>query len=172
MLRKGTLDNPMVWPEEADYSSTILSKVDGGYALNHVAYGADKFRYTGTYGQEWSDWTDYDGSVTSIPDTAFEGKWWDGQHIQVQYWSSIAQSATHMVHGDLDFSGQRRWPQLLARGSFNNWGFDLGVESSFENDNGDWSIPVSARSSRSARVNEVAADGILAFLRTIECLWV
>ncbi|KAL7417332.1 putative alpha-glucan synthase [Mrakia frigida] len=148
MVRKGAIDNAMVWTVQADYSKTLLTGSAGSWTLNHAAAGAEKFRYSGTYGLTWSDWADYE-ATTSISDDTFNDKFWDDQHIQVQYWSELAGSAAPLVHGDSSTytGGERRVPKLLARGDFNQFGFDQGVPSSFKQagTDGDWELPIIAR---------------------------
>lgn len=142
LLRVGAEDNVMVWDSAADYSSSILTKnSDGSYAINHAANGADKYRYSTNFGQKWSAWQNYE-ATTSVAANEFADNWWKGQHIQVQYWSAIAGSAASMVHGDVDFTGTRKFPQLLARGSFNEWGYDAGTNAHFSNTNGTWTLPM------------------------------
>jgi alpha-1,3-glucan synthase len=141
IVRKGTAENAMVFTDAADYSDTILTESDGVYTINHASPGADKFRYSADFGQTWIDWTDYETTTTANA-TLFEDKWWDGHHVEVQYWSEIAGTASVMVHGDAGWKGRRRFPQLLLRGEFNEWGFDSGREAALKNDEqGVWSMP-------------------------------
>ncbi|KAL7424549.1 hypothetical protein Q5752_000233 [Cryptotrichosporon argae] len=144
LLRVGSDDNVMVYPDN-DYSTTLLSVSDGTYTANHSAAGADKYRYSGNFGQTWSAWADYEQSTT-LNASLFENNWWDGDHVLVQYWSAIAGSAAHAVHADAGYSGhQRRYPQFLARGAFNTWGYDLGVDANFElKDDATWTLPLSS----------------------------
>lgn len=141
MVRKGSYSNPVVFPTEGDYDDNLLTVKDGEYTINHAAPGADKFRYTADFGFTWSPWQDYETS-TKANASRFESGWWEGHHIKVQYWSKIA-GASVMVEGDAGWTGRRRFPQLLVRGKFNNWGFDAGVKSDMHNDgSGTWSIPI------------------------------
>lgn len=141
LVRKGTAENAMVFTGDADYSDSILSESNGEYTITHASPGADRFRYSADFGQTWTAWTDYE-AVTAANATLFEDKWWDGHHVEVQYWSAIAGSASVVVHGDAGWSGRRRFPQLLLRGEFNQWGFDSGRHSAMSNDDqGLWSIP-------------------------------
>ena len=41
MVRKGALDNPMVWTVQADYSKDLLSGSAGSWKLTHKAAGAE-----------------------------------------------------------------------------------------------------------------------------------
>ena len=143
LLRVGKPDNVMVYPSN-DYSQNLLSVSGDTYTLNHTAPGADKFRYSADFGQTWADWQDYSGGTSELNATLFADKWWEGHHVMVQYWSQIAGSGFHVLHGDADYTkGDRRWPQLLARGQFNTWGFDLGAEAHFalDSDNHVWTFP-------------------------------
>ncbi|CED84111.1 alpha--glucan synthase [Phaffia rhodozyma] len=144
IVRKGKLDNPLVFIDEADYSSDLLSGSAGSWTLNHKAAGADLFRYSGTYGIDWSDWFAYE-NTTSLNDSVFDGKFWSGQHIMVQYYSNISGSAAPIVHADADYTGgQRRVPRVLARGTYNQFGYDQGLQASFKqvDDSGNWEMPL------------------------------
>jgi alpha-1,3-glucan synthase len=148
IFRVGAPENPMVYPTEADYSTDLFSVTNGEYKLTHHAPGADKFRWSADFGQTWQPWQDYETEST-LNATVFENKdlWWDGQHVVVQYYSTLAGSAAHMVHADANWNGgQRRWPQLLARGTFNNWGYDLGAAAHFSkpSDDHNWELPISS----------------------------
>lgn len=84
MIRKGTADNILVFPE-ADYSSESLTKVDGKYAFAHKAIGADMLRYSINFGQNWTDWVNWE-PVTEINEQDFLDKelWWPGVHLMAQ----------------------------------------------------------------------------------------
>ena len=160
MVRAGGDDNVMVHPDIADYSDSLLAKTDGKFILNQNSPGADMYRWTADFSQTWSGWMPYQAGQVELNATIFENEdlWWDGHHVQVQYWSRIAMSPNHMVHGDADYKGpHRRFPQLLARGLFNNWGFDLGAKASFKNDNhSSWTFPFMAAWPASLQINVFA----------------
>lgn len=60
-------------------------------------------------------------------------------------WSALATSAAVVVHGDRGYSLPRRVPQLLARGPFNQWGFDQGIPAVMDhNDDGKWELEIMA----------------------------
>lgn len=145
LLRVGASNNVMVYPDSADYSSTLLSVSNGVYTLNHSAPGADMFRYSGNFGQQWSNWSTY-ATTSTLNATYFSNNWWKGEHVVVQYYSSLAGSSNHIVHGDADYTGfERRYPQVLARGSFNTWGYDLGAAASFDlYEASQWKMPLSS----------------------------
>ena len=146
MLRVGQPDNVMVYPNN-DYNANLLTVSGDTYSVNHTAAGADRWRYSADFGQTWANWTDYTGGTTDLNSTMFEKTWWDGHHVMVQYWSKIAGSGFHVVQGDANYDkGNRRWPQLLARGQFNTWGFDLGADAHFSLNSSShvWSFPMMA----------------------------
>jgi len=160
LIRAGGDDNPMVNPNIADYRDDLLTKTDGKYMLNQRVPGADMYRWSADFTQNWSPWTAYQAGEVELNATMFDNEdlWWDGHHVQVQYWSQIAMSSNHMLHGDADYNGpQRRFPQLLARGLFNNWGFDLGAKASFKNDNdSSWTFAFMAAWPASLQLNVFA----------------
>lgn len=84
LLRKGTSDNIMVFPD-SDYDNSAFQYSNGQYTFTHKAYGADMFRYSGNFGQSWSNWTSWE-NVTVIPSDIVSNidTWWTGQHIMVQ----------------------------------------------------------------------------------------
>ncbi|KAI6005611.1 glycoside hydrolase family 13/glycosyltransferase family 5 protein [Pisolithus albus] len=129
LVRKGSADNIMVFPE-SDYDDSALEYTDGEYKFTHKAYGADMFRYSGNFGRSWSNWTNWE-NVTVIPTSVFSNSsnFWAGQHIMVQYWNAAAASASVVLHADLNYNSQRRVPQFLARGPYNQWGYDQGLPS-------------------------------------------
>ncbi|TFY55439.1 hypothetical protein EVG20_g9317, partial [Dentipellis fragilis] len=144
LLRKGASDNVMVFPS-SDYDNDAFGSSNGQYTFTHKAFGADMFRYTWNYGQNWTSWKNWE-DTTYIDEDVFAGNWWPGQHIMVQYWSDAAKSASVVVHADRGYSKQRRVPQFLARGPFNQFGFDKGVSAQMEqNDDGKWELEIMAQ---------------------------
>ncbi|EKM55582.1 glycosyltransferase family 5 protein [Phanerochaete carnosa HHB-10118-sp] len=143
LVRKGSSSNVMVFPE-SDYDNAALSSSNGQYTFTHNALGADMLRYSTNFGQNWTAWRDWE-DTTTIDASEFDGNFWDGQHVMVQYWSALATSATIVVHADHDYSKPRRVPQFLARGPFNSWGFDQGIPAQMDqNDNGHWELEIMA----------------------------
>lgn len=154
MLRIGQLENPVVFPRQANYSDSLLfpsktskrdaSITDSGLFITHRAAGADKWRYSLSWGGVWSDWMTYVPGNASLPSqtwTGTERQKWEGEHVKVQYWSSAAGSADHVVEGDVVGSDKptRRFPHLFIHGSFNQYGFDAGVPNEMSQlDNGTW----------------------------------
>ena len=57
----------------------------GKYTFTHKALGAEKFRYSWNFGQNWTTWTAYE-DVTSMDTSLFDNSenWWTGEHIMVQ----------------------------------------------------------------------------------------
>ncbi|KAG6866947.1 hypothetical protein C0991_003863 [Blastosporella zonata] len=147
LLRKGSSNNVMVFPEN-DYDTSGSFKVsDGQYTFTHNAFGADQFRYSVNFGQSWTNWTAWE-NTTVMDASAFASSdnFWDGHHVMVQYWSEAAMSVAHVVHADAGYSGpQRHVPQFLARGPFNDWGFDQGISSLMtQNSDGLWELEIMA----------------------------
>ncbi|TFK42547.1 hypothetical protein BDQ12DRAFT_281172 [Crucibulum laeve] len=148
LLRKGAPDNVMVFPDNDYDTSGAFAFSDGHYTFTHKAYGADMFRYSWNFGQNWTDWKNWE-DTTTIDASVFQSCgdcFWDGDHIMVQYWSLATLSVAAVVHADQGYSGSsRRVPQLLVRGPFNNWGFDQGVPSVMNhNSDGKWELEIMA----------------------------
>lgn len=62
-------------------------------------------------------------------------------------WSQAALSTAAVVHADYGYSGYpRRVPQFLARGPFNDWGFDKGLANQMtQNSEGKWELEIMAQ---------------------------
>ncbi|KAG8962311.1 Cell wall alpha-1,3-glucan synthase ags1 [Tulasnella sp. 419] len=146
LLRKGLAGNVMVFPDN-DYDKDAFQYADGSFTFKHQAYGADMLRYSWDFGKNWSDWTAWE-PMTTIPETRFdkrEDMFWDGAHIMIQYWSEMSASSMHVVHADYNYNKPRRVPQFLARGPYNNWGFDQGLPSQMQHrDDGKWELEIMA----------------------------
>ncbi|KAF2214124.1 glycosyltransferase family 5 protein [Cercospora zeae-maydis SCOH1-5] len=155
MIRVGQETNPIVFPLKGNYSTTLVYKdtqngkrdasiTTSGLMVNHNAPGADKWRYSTSFGAVWSDWFDYTRGNVSLQPQTWKGKSvqkWSGDHVQVQYWSRLAGSSAHFVEGDVvgSTSPPRRFPHLFLHGSFNQYGYDSGLENSMSQlDNGTW----------------------------------
>ena len=99
----------MVFPRQSNYSTSLLYKADDGlYMLSHKAAGATKFRYSMDFQSSYSTWLDYTGEDTATANKNWTGtsaQAWKGEHVYVQYFSSLAGSSDHFQHGDLD----KRW---------------------------------------------------------------
>ncbi|KNZ71786.1 Cell wall alpha-1,3-glucan synthase mok13 [Termitomyces sp. J132] len=151
LLRKGASNNVMVFPENEYDTSDSFKISNGQYTFTHKAFGADKFRYSWNFGQNWTQWKDWE-NTTVMDASAFQSSenFWDGDHVMLQCkfadWSQAVLSVAHVVHADAKYSGaQRRVPQFLARGPFNEWGFDLGISSLMtQNSDGLWELEIMA----------------------------
>ncbi|KIY53580.1 glycoside hydrolase family 13/glycosyltransferase family 5 protein [Fistulina hepatica ATCC 64428] len=144
VLRKGSSNNVMVFPEN-DYSSGNFKYENGEYTYTHTAYGADKFRYSWNFARNWTNWTDWE-DTTTLNKTLLDDKTeFDGKHIIMQYWSEAMTSAAVVTHADVDFDIERRYPKLLVRGDFNNWGFEKMKKSAMTlESNGTWYMDIAS----------------------------
>ncbi|KAF8825486.1 hypothetical protein HHX47_DHR6000210 [Lentinula edodes] len=133
ILRKGQSGNVMVFPD-SDYNNSALTFADNEYKYSHSAFGADQFRYSMDFGQTWTNWTEWE-DLTSLNTSFFAGSnmFWDGVHVMIQYWSQATMTTENVVQADAGgYTGPpRRVPQFLARGDFNEWGNNQGVDSQF-----------------------------------------
>ncbi|KAF2860071.1 glycosyltransferase family 5 protein [Piedraia hortae CBS 480.64] len=161
MLRVGHADNPLVFPKSANYSTSLLYRNDkttrsidshpvskdfSGFYIQHKAPGADKWRFSMSFGAVWSDWMPYKPGRVALPAQEWKGQkgqGWKGDHVQVQYWSSAAGSSDHMVEGDVVGSKHpvRRFPHMFVHGSFNQYGYDAGRPNRMHQDkHGIWNF--------------------------------
>lgn len=74
----------MVFPN-ADYNNDAFGYSGGQYTYTHSALGADMFRYSWNFGQNWTQWTNYE-ATTTMDASLFDNSdnFWEGQHIMVQ----------------------------------------------------------------------------------------
>ncbi|PLW45220.1 hypothetical protein PCASD_04029 [Puccinia coronata f. sp. avenae] len=143
LFRKGRKQNPITFHDQW-YSETLLENKDGKYILHSDAPGADLLRYSTDFGNTYSNWTRYSSQLT-LPENAFSiSKFWEGDHVRVQYWSRLTGSAAPTIDGDINFDGgyKRRFPQLILRGSFNKWGYDEGIPGLFTPRNENMTIDI------------------------------
>lgn len=144
LFRVGSKENVMVFPQIANYSTTLVnSKSDGTLQVSHSAAGADKWRYSTNYGATFSDWMTYSGGNDSITEQDWSGtskQKWSGKHVIVDYWSKLAGSSDHRQEGDLNYDGHpRRWPHMFLNGPYNQYGYDAGLPNTFKmNSSGHW----------------------------------
>lgn len=144
LFRIGQADNPMIFPRQANYSDTLLSQAENGFLkITHAAPGATKFRYSVDFQSSFSDWLDYSGGETVLENRNWTGtssQAWKGDHVYVQYFSSLASSSDHFQHGDLGNGGiPRRLPSMHVQGPFNQYSYDVGVPGRMEqHSNGTW----------------------------------
>lgn len=136
LIRFGKPQNPVVMGTDATYSWDLLQSVIGNtYMIKHSAPGATKWRYSTNFGSTWSKWFDYTGE--DIP--VFGLKWsgtalqaWEGNHIQVQYFSKPLGSSAFIQHSDRGVNFQRVFPHIKLHGPFNKWGYDSGLPGSMD----------------------------------------
>ena len=143
MIRVGDLGNPIVFPQVANYSTTLLAENKGNLTVSHNAAGADLWRYSLNFGTTFSDWTAYEGGSSTLAHRVWNGtkaQAWSGQHVIVQYWSSLTGSSAHIQHGDIG-SSPRQFPNLFVEGAFNQFGYDTGVPNKMRHEsNATWSL--------------------------------
>ncbi|MBW0472818.1 hypothetical protein O181_012533 [Austropuccinia psidii MF-1] len=144
LVRKGGIDNPITF-SKVTYSSNLLQKgTDGLYKIISNAAGANLMRYSTDFGQTWSQWKNYSRELGLPAGTFSKPQFWEGNHIRVQYWSRLGGSAAQQVDADYGFSGPgiRNTPQLLLRGPFNQWGYDLGTPNAFTQTKDSWNFDI------------------------------
>lgn len=78
----------MVFPE-SDYDNDAFGYSNGQYTFTHNAFGADMFRYSANFGQNWTQWQNWEDTTTIDP-KAFDDNFWEGQHIMVQCTSAVS----------------------------------------------------------------------------------
>lgn len=85
LLRKGSLNNVMVFPESDYDNAGSFGFSDGQYTFAHKAYGADLFRYSWNFGQNWTKWNNWE-DTTLIDSSIFKNteNFWPADHIVVQ----------------------------------------------------------------------------------------
>ncbi|PLW49252.1 hypothetical protein PCASD_02635 [Puccinia coronata f. sp. avenae] len=144
LIRKGLGDNPITF-QSATYSKNLLHKgSDGLFQIISNAAGADLMRYSTDFGKTWMKWQPY-ARVVGLPAGTFsQSQFWEGNHIRVQYWSKLGGSSAQAVDSDYGYSGKdiRTVPQLLLRGPFNQWGYDLGTNNGFTSRQGNWTFDI------------------------------
>ena len=141
IFRVGQPNNPIAFPQTANYSQTAYSKdtSTGDLVVTHAAAGADQWRYSTNWGGSWSSWTAYPGGNTTITELPWSGtnrQKWSGDHVILQYWSQMAGSSDHIQHADANWSNKppRRFPHIFAEGPFNLFGYDGGLSNLFKQD--------------------------------------
>ncbi|KAK0633963.1 hypothetical protein B0T14DRAFT_561497 [Immersiella caudata] len=143
-LRVGKPNNPIVFPESANYSTTLLTKEGNDLIVNHAAAGADKWRYSTNWRSSWSEWKDYKGGkekITNLPWSGTKLQEWDGDHVIVQYWSQRLSSSSFIQEGDSTPQKARRFPHIFAHGTMNKFGFDAGIKNKFAlTEDGRWEV--------------------------------
>ncbi|KAK5936986.1 hypothetical protein PMZ80_010735 [Knufia obscura] len=146
MFRIGAEDNPMIFPESANYTKGLLQQDESSGDLFVIpkAAGADLVRYSTNWGSSYSDWKPYTGGQMTLTKQSWSGakhQEWEGEHVIMNYWSKATGSSDHYQHADLGRENQpaRRWPHAFVEGVFNQWGYDLGISNQMrQNDKGEW----------------------------------
>ena len=159
-IRFGQEDNPLVFPQSANYSRTLLRQADDkSLFISHNAAGADQFRYSLDWGSTYSTWQAYAGGNTTVNASKWTGtleQKWKGEHVIVQYFSSKLGSSDHIQHGDLSESQPiRRFPHLFLQGQFNQFATDVGVDNTMRLErDGLWTFDLLTEWPDSLEVNE------------------
>lgn len=163
-IRVGQSGNPLVFPQSANYSRSLLHQADdGSLFISHNAAGATQFRYSLDWGSTYSTWQAYAGGNTTLNASRWSGtsaQKWKGEHVIVQYFSSTLGSSDHIQHGDLaESQPARRFPHLFLQGLFNQFGTDVGVDNTMELEaDGVWSFDLMTEWPDSLQVNEWGMD--------------
>lgn len=89
MVRVGSLQNPVIFPGFANYTTDLLFKDEssGSIFVSHKAAGADLWRYSLNWGSNWSNWTQYHGGNDTLapqPWSGTEAQKWQGDHVMLQ----------------------------------------------------------------------------------------
>lgn len=89
LVRVGSDQNPVVFPELANYTTELLFKDDssGSLWVSHKAAGADLWRYSLNWGSSWSKWTSYEGGNNTLAPQPWSGtnaQKWNGDHVMLQ----------------------------------------------------------------------------------------
>ncbi|EEB07932.1 alpha-1,3-glucan synthase Mok12 [Schizosaccharomyces japonicus yFS275] len=143
IFRVGSEENPMVNTLNATFSKNLLIQTtNGSLYVNHTGIGADKFRYSLDFGSNYSKWLPVTSKVQPLKKLHWNGtqsQHWEGEHLIVQYWSTVGLSNAHVQHGDT-VGYQRHFPHVFVQGKFNRYGYDNSVPSRmhFDKDNGKW----------------------------------
>ena len=84
LLRKGSAKNVLVFPD-SDHDNDAFGFSNGQYTFTHQAFGADMLRYSTNFGQNWTEWRNWEDTTTIDPkEFSDEDQFWDGEHIMVQ----------------------------------------------------------------------------------------
>ncbi|RMD41453.1 hypothetical protein DV735_g3662, partial [Chaetothyriales sp. CBS 134920] len=136
LFRVGTTNNPIVFPQIANYSSTLLVKSEGDQlTLNHSAAGADSWRYSTNFRSSFSDWMPYSGGQSVVKKQNWTGtskQKWSGDHVRVEYFSRLSGSSAYVQEADSPQHTARRFPHLFLNGPYNGYGYDGGLSNEME----------------------------------------
>lgn len=92
MFRVGQINNPIVFPNLANYTAGLLQKdsATGSLYVSQTAAGADKVRYSTNWGSSFSKWQNYTGDNITLEKQSWSGtslQEWEGEHVILHYWS-------------------------------------------------------------------------------------
>ncbi|KAK3937814.1 alpha-1,3-glucan synthase [Diplogelasinospora grovesii] len=141
LIRFGQPNNPVVFPNTANYSRALLTTdAAGNMFVHHQAPGASSWRASTNWGSSWTPWTTYNAAtaysgfqVTELPWSGTALQEWDGKHLMVQYWSQALGSSAFIQHADSsDVPFNREFPHVNIHGPFNRWGYDAGLPGSMD----------------------------------------
>ncbi|RMZ83748.1 hypothetical protein DV738_g938, partial [Chaetothyriales sp. CBS 135597] len=136
LFRVGTKNNPLIFPQIANYSSTLLVKAeDDQLTLNHSAAGADSWRYSTNFRSSFSDWMPYTGGQSVVKKQNWTGtslQKWSGDHVRVEYFSRLSGSSAYVQEADSSKHSARRFPHLFLNGPYNGYGYDAGLPNEME----------------------------------------
>ncbi|KAL9621193.1 MAG: hypothetical protein Q9160_004325 [Pyrenula sp. 1 TL-2023] len=130
LFRVGASNNPVIFPDSATYSKSLLQKKGKDFFIAHTADGADQWRYTTNFGTTYSKWMPYKGGNTTIDLLPWSGtklQRWKGEHVRVEYYSKLSGSSDFRQEGDSDFGTRRRYPHMFLNGPYNQYGYDGGL---------------------------------------------
>lgn len=101
MFRIGDTSNPIIFPA-ANYSSSLLHRdeTSGSLYVTPNAAGADKFRYSTTWGSSWSSWMSYTGNNLTLDDQAWSGT--SAQEWKGQQYVNHPRLLPYIPHGGLN----------------------------------------------------------------------
>ncbi|KAI5793286.1 hypothetical protein EDC01DRAFT_690858 [Geopyxis carbonaria] len=151
LFRVGSLDNPIVFPKAANYTSKLLFRdpVSKRLVFSHRAAGADMYRYSTNWASSWSEWREYHQGgkifINPLPWSGTKKQTWEGDHVIMQYWSQKAGSSDHIQHSDTNSEPARRFPHMYLHGPFNIFGYDAGIPNAMHRyGNGEWRFDLTA----------------------------
>lgn len=164
LFRVGQPNNPIVFPKTANYSSTLLVVAEeGALFVNHTAPGADSWRYSTNFGSSFSDWMPYTNPVVEVTKQDWSGtsdQSWEGEHIQVEYYTKWAGSSDHVQSGDSKHIEPRRFPHMWFNGPYNSYGYDAGLNNELKLQSSVWSMHFMAEWSPAGTPGQLNVWGI------------
>lgn len=132
LFRVGQINNPIVFPRTANYSSTLLVQDGDRLTVNHSAPGANLWRYSTNFQTSFSEWKAYEGGIVEVEKQPWSGtsrQAWKGDHIRVEYYTRLGGSSDHIQQADTGVKYSRRFPHMFLNGPYNQYGFDAGLDN-------------------------------------------